>query len=398
MSRRSQVSADDARVAWVSGAYGYNGDLIYFRDIFAEFARRFPQGIVPVVRTFPVDRYPELPLLPILSFIRLGRSRRKVGDIEYLGVFRVPTPATLVRLLKTRAQAYILIEFSPTALAGFVTARLSRRRTVLLLESDPAFRGAPGGRLSLMVKRFVARRADAIVVSNRLGERFLRETLRVRHDRVVVGPYLTSAPALPVRVTAAAPAAGSAGDAAPTPARILFLNSVTRRKGIGLLVEALADLPAELRDAWTLDVVGSGDELENLRSRTAELGLTDRVRFHGRVGYADTGSFYSDADLVVCPTLADYRSLNGFEAVNAGKPVLISKYDGAHFELVEAAPAVTVIDPRDHEALTAALAAALDPEALASAKRLAERVPAEFTVERVGENLERAVRMALARR
>lgn len=391
MRRHAPADASEARVAWVSGAYGYDGDLIYFRDIFAEFARRFPRGVVPVARTFPVERYPELPLVPILAFLRLKRSRRRVGDVEYLGVYRVPTPAALWRLWRTRADAHILIEFSPTALAGFAVARLSRRRVVLLLESDPAFRGAPGGRLSLLVKRFVARRADAVQVSNRLAERFLRETLGVTHDRVVVGPYLTSEP------TSRGAAEPESSSGATRPARLLFLNSVTRRKGIGLLVEALADLPPERRDAWTLDVVGSGDELEPLRERVAALGLADRVRFHGRVGYADTGRFYRDADLVVCPTLADYRSLNGFEAVNAGKPVLISRYDGAHFELAEAAPGATVIDPRDHEAMTAALAAALEPEALAEAQRAAAQVPPDFTIERVGENLQRALLMALRR-
>ena len=126
------------------------------------------------------------------------------------------------------------------------------------------------------------------------------------------------------------------------------------------------------------------------------LGLDARVRFHGRVAYADTGRFYTDSDLVVCPTLADYRSLNGFEAVNAGKPVLISTYDGAHEEIVAVAPAATVIDPRDHEALTAALAAALDPAALAAAQRAAAQVPPDFTVDRVGENLARAVTIALS--
>jgi glycosyltransferase involved in cell wall biosynthesis len=387
MTVHAQVAAADARVAWVSGAYGYNGDLIYFRDIFEEFARRFPSGIVPVDRAFPVGRYPELPLRPILAFIRLKRSRRRVGDIEYLGVYRVPTLGAIARLLRTRAHAHILIEFSPTSLAGFVVARLARRRTVLLLESDPSFRGAPGGRLSLMVKRFVARRADAIVVSNRLGENFLRRTLGVTHDRVVVGPYLTSAPVAP-----SGRPAGTTG-----PARILFLNSVTKRKGIGLLVEALAQLPPERGEAWTLDVVGSGDELEPLRQRVTELGLDGRVRFHGRVGYAETGRFYADSDLVVCPTLADYRSLNGFEAVNAGKPVLISKYDGAHEEIVAVAPAATIIDPRDPAQLTAALAAALDPEALEKAKNAAADVPPDFTVERVGENLARAVTIALGR-
>lgn len=145
MARKDRTEAGEPpRIVWVSGAYGYDGDLIYFRDVFAEFVRRFPGGEIPVRRDFPVERYPELPLRPLLRFIRLGRSRRRVGDVEYLGVYRIPTPGTFVRLLRERAAAHILIEFSPTSLTGFVAARLTRRRVVLLIESDPAFRGAPG--------------------------------------------------------------------------------------------------------------------------------------------------------------------------------------------------------------------------------------------------------------
>jgi UDP-glucose:(heptosyl)LPS alpha-1,3-glucosyltransferase len=131
--------------------------------------------------------------------------------------------------------------------------------------------------------------------------------------------------------------------------------------------------------------------------RLAELGLADRVTLHGRVGYGETGRFYAAADVVICPTLADYRSLNGFEAVNAGKPVLISRYDGAHEEIAAVAPAARVIDPRDHDALVAALAAVLEPGALADLKRAAARVPPDFTLERVGDNLARAITMALER-
>ena len=76
-----------ARAVWISGAYGYNGELLYFRDIFAEFARRFPSGVVPVSRDFPTGRYPGIPLAPIFGFHRFGRSRRLVGGVEYTGVF-----------------------------------------------------------------------------------------------------------------------------------------------------------------------------------------------------------------------------------------------------------------------------------------------------------------------
>ncbi|TFD31726.1 glycosyltransferase family 4 protein [Cryobacterium cryoconiti] len=375
------------RVAWVSGAYGYNGELVYFQDIFAEFLRRFPNGIIPVAKDFPVGRYPGLALSPILAFHRLGRTRRNVGDITYIGVRRLPTAATWVRLIRLRADVFILIEFSPTSLVGFLIARATRRRIVLLIESDPSYRGAPSGRLSLAIKKFVAERVDAVLVSNEIGANFVRDTLRVSEAKTVVGPYLTSCPA---PLTEGAPA-----ERPPGVVRILFLNSLTARKGLAELIQALAAV-AGARTRWVLDVVGTGIELEAIRRQVDALGLGDNVVFHGRVAYTGIGPFYSSADLVVCPTLADYRSLGGFEAVNAGKPVLVSCYDGAHQEILRYAPAARLIDPRDTASFTSVLEQfILDEPALEAARRAAGSPPEQFSMTSVGGNLQSAVLLAL---
>ncbi|MFF2029042.1 glycosyltransferase family 4 protein [Arthrobacter sp. NPDC058192] len=377
------------RAVWISGAYGYGGELLYFRDIFAEFSRRFPAGIVPVARDFPADHYPDLPLAPILGFHRFGRVRRTVGGVPYVGVRRIPTVASWWRLFRLRADVFILIEFSPTALVGFLVAKLSGRRTALLIESDPRYRGAPGGRLSLSIKRMVVRRVDTVLSSNQIGARFLREVLGADPDRITVGPYLTS---LPPGADAGAALRKEHG----TRIRLLFLNSVTDRKGLLQLVQALEALPEAARERWVLDVVGSGSGLEPVLVAVQALGLSENVIFHGRVPYEETGKYYAGSDLVVCPTLADYRSLGGFEAVNAGKPVLVSCYDGAHQEVLASSPAAFLIDPRDRRGFTEVLEQLLlNESALRGAQHAAAAVPSPFSVEGVGSNLQRAVLMAV---
>jgi glycosyltransferase involved in cell wall biosynthesis len=390
MSAFEKDKLSAVRVVWISGAYGYNGELLYFRDIFAEFRRRFPAGIVPVARNFPTDRYPELPLAPIFGFHRIGRFRRTVGGVPYVGVIRIPTIASWWRLLRLRADVFILIEFSPTALVGFVVAKLSGRRTLLLLESDPRYRGAPGGRLSVGIKRMVVRGVNAVLSSNEIGARFAREVLGADPDRITVGPYLTSLP--PGAEANGAPEKGHG-----TRVRLLFLNSVTDRKGLLQLVQALAELPETARERWVLDVVGTGTGLESVRVAVLALGLRENVVFHGRVPYEETGKYYAGSDLVVCPTLADYRSLGGFEAVNAGKPVLVSCYDGAHHEILASSPAAFLIDPRDRSGFTRVLEQLLlNESALRAAQHAAAAVPTQFSVEGVGGNLQRAVLAAFS--
>lgn len=376
------------RVAWISSAYGYNGELVYFQDIFAEFHRRFPLGIIPVNREFPVDRYPGLPLVPMLGFHLLGRTSRSVGDVTYVGVRRIPTLATWWRLVRLRVDAHLLIEFSPTALVGFIVAKAGRRSTVLMIESDPSYRGAPAGRISRAIKRFVAQRVDVVLVSNEIGAAFVRDELCVSGDKMLVGPYLTSCP------TGMQPSEpiGGRGDRV----RLLFLNSIVARKGLTELIDALAALPFASRDRWVLDVVGDGSELQAIRQRVADVGLTANVVFHGRTPWNETGRYYANSDLVVCPTLADYRSLGGFEAVNAGKPVLVSRYDGAHAEILRYAAGARLIDPRDLPAFTMILEELiLDDEAFAATRQAAAAVPERFSLRSVGQNVENAVDLAI---
>jgi glycosyltransferase involved in cell wall biosynthesis len=176
--------------------------------------------------------------------------------------------------------------------------------------------------------------------------------------------------------------------------RFLFLNSLQRRKGLHLLLVALADLPEHTRD-WSLDVVGDGPERAALQQQVVELGLGDRVRFHGRRAHDEVAADYARAHVVVCPTLGDYRSLAGFEAVNARRPVVLSTRDGAAEEIVDSGAAAVAVDPVGTPALAEVLASFLrDDSHLATQLEIASAPPYRFSVDAVGANLEAAIRAA----
>jgi glycosyltransferase involved in cell wall biosynthesis len=63
------------------------------------------------------------------------------------------------------------------------------------------------------------------------------------------------------------------------------------------LVEAMALVEARLPVRAL--VVGDGEGLEYLRSRTAELGIENRVRFVGRVPYAELSTYIALMDIAV---------------------------------------------------------------------------------------------------
>jgi glycosyltransferase involved in cell wall biosynthesis len=373
------------QVAWVASAFGFGDDLAYFTQVFGAYVRSLPGAVVLVRADFPVERYPDLPLAPVLDFWVVRIRDTLASGAVYEGLRRFPRPRTLGVLWRLRAQTLIVTEFTPITMVAWLAGRVRGSRTVLLIESDPAFRGGETSGMSRVIKSFVARHSHAVLTSNRLGAAFCREALRVPSDRLVVGPYLTSALDGVSPPPAIAPGKGI---------RLLFLNSLNERKGLSQLLRALAE-PAVSASAWHLDVVGSGPSEQDLRGLVTELSLSERVTFHGRVPHDQVAGHYSRCHVVVCPSLGDYRSLAGFEAVNARRPVLVSSRDGAADELRAALPdSVVVVDPLDHSALVDAVRKLTDPSWVASAIDAAAAPPSVFSVDAVGEHLAAAVSVA----
>lgn len=376
-------------MAWVASSFGFGDDLAYFAQVFGAFADACPGAVVLMRSDFPVDRYPDLPLVPALDFWALPTRRTLASGVTYRGHRRVPRPRTLRTLWRVRPETLIVTEFTPTALVAWSVARLRRSRTVVLVESDPRFRAGRTGRVARLVKRFVAQGSDAVLTANAAGARFCTHVLGVPAERLVVGAYLTSDP----EGVSTPPALQS-----ESCVRLLFLNSLNERKGLRQVLEALALLPAVPGSSWHLDVVGTGSSANDLRRLTRTLALAERVTFHGACEHDDVGAYYSRCHVVLCPSLGDYRSLAGFEALNARRPVLVSTLDGAAEELHAVAPnSVFVVDPLARPALLATLARLTDPGVVARALESAATPPGNFTPSAIGQNLAAAVKLAARR-
>ena len=67
------------------------------------------------------------------------------------------------------------------------------------------------------------------------------------------------------------------GDGAARGEGLLFVGRLTEQKGVDKLLRALARQRVPAR----LDVVGDGPEADALRTLAGELGIADRVRWHG---------------------------------------------------------------------------------------------------------------------
>ena len=100
--------------------------------------------------------------------------------------------------------------------------------------------------------------------------------------------------------------------------RLLFVGRLMPQKGIDLLLEALALLPADVG----LDVVGDGPDRPSLEARALTLGVGTRVRFHGAVKQFSLPAFYQRAFALIVPSAEEGLGLVAVEAQLCETPVV----------------------------------------------------------------------------
>jgi glycosyltransferase involved in cell wall biosynthesis len=107
--------------------------------------------------------------------------------------------------------------------------------------------------------------------------------------------------------------------------RLLFVGRLIRTKGVRDAIRAMGiarDLPV------VLDVVGDGFDRAECEMLASQMGLRDRVHFHGRVDRQQVDGFYERADIFLFPS---YREPGGnvvFEAMGYGLPLIVSDNGG----------------------------------------------------------------------
>lgn len=145
----------------------------------------------------------------------------------------------------------------------------------------------------------------------------------------------------------------------PHPFTVLFVGRLVQRKGVHVLLEALARLDPGL--GVRLRVVGDGPERERLRGQAAELGLDQRVELLGFVPAEQLEAELSGCDALVLPAVVDAKGdVEGLgvvllEAMSFGKPVVASRAGGIT-DIVRDGENGLLVPPGDTGALGAALA------------------------------------------
>ncbi len=136
--------------------------------------------------------------------------------------------------------------------------------------------------------------------------------------------------------------------------RLLFVGLLdpSHKKGVPHLLQALAQL-RHVRDDWHLDIVGDGPPRSEYERLAIDLGLANKVTFHGLKSKQEVGEFMRQAHLFVLPSIWENLPCVVIEAMASGLPIRSTPIGGIP-ELVDEEGGI-LVPPGDAPKLTAAL-------------------------------------------
>jgi glycogen(starch) synthase len=311
------------------------------------WVHRFPEGVAPseVIDQITVRRFdlvlPAMNLAALSAFAPRGRAA--------------------LRALRQAAVDFnpdvIHVQcFSNNGIYATALARLTGTRLVLSLQGETVMDDADIYSHSATLRqglRWGLRRADVVTGCSN----FVLEDARTRF-----GLGSGSGQVIPNGVDMVEAATAEPLEL-PFRRFVVAYGRVVPKKGFDRLVEAFARV-ARTDPAVGLLIGGDGASRAGLEDRAQALGISDRVRFAGRLSRGQVLWATQHASLFVLPSRVEPFGIVVLEAMRAGLPVIVSSAGGAP-DIVREGIEGYVVDPTDTTALADRMGQVLADPALA---------------------------------
>ncbi len=162
------------------------------------------------------------------------------------------------------------------------------------------------------------------------------------------------------------PLSSDTAEAAQADCRLVYFGQLSYRKGVDILLKALAGI----RLPFQLDVIGDGSERSSLEMLAWQHGLEGKINFVGTLPSAELQRRLPSYALSIVPSRFDGWGMAVNESLQAGVPVLVSDHVGAA-ELVSASGAGMVYPAESAQKLAELIQARLLDPSLLSQERSA---------------------------
>lgn len=336
----------ELRIAWLVPSVELGA---YWQPVLREFTKVFKNTIFYTGLVWP-GFDPEAPGANAIQLVGQMQSLEMIKTNGYSRRLMLLSPGIIGHLIQFKPHVILAQAYSLWTLLALLLKPWGKWRFIIIYDGSSPNSDFRDSTIRSLFRRVMSRYADAFVANSHGAQEYLIEGVGAKPEMVFTKTYLVpDATTLQQNIEKE----GAVDEQLKRPI-FLYVGRITPRKGIKPLLEACSILQSQGYQDYSLLVVGSGEQREELEAFIKEHKLDERVTWVGWVEYGRLGKYFQQADVFVFPTLEDIWGMVALEAMVFGKPILCSKWAGAA-ELVSEGQNGYVFDPFKPEELAIAM-------------------------------------------
>ena len=346
------------RIAWLVPSVELGA---YWQPVLQEFAKVFKNTIFYTGLVWP-GFDPKVPGADVIKIVGEMKSLEMTKTEGYSRRVMLVSPGIIGHLLEFKPHVIFAQAYSLWTLLALLLKPWGKWRFIIIYDGSSPNSDFRDSKLRSFFRRLMSRYADAFVANSHGAKDYLIDGVGAKSESVFTRTYLVpNAKTLQQSLEKI-----EIADIQLKRPVFLYVGRITPRKGLKALLEACSILQSQGYEDYTLLVIGTGEQREELEAFIKDHNLEAHVKWIGWVEYGRLGAYFQQADIFVFPTFEDIWGMVALEAMVFGKPVLCSKWAGAAEMVVEGKNGY-LFDPYQPEELAIAMRRFLDcPELIDS--------------------------------
>ncbi len=342
------------RVAWLVPSVELGA---YWQPVLQEFAKIFKNTIFYTGLVWP-GFDPDLPGADVIKLVGEMKSLEMTKTDGYSRRLMLVSPGIVGHLLQFKPDVIFAQAYSLWTLLALLLKPWGKWRFIIIYDGSSPNSDFRDSKLRSFFRRMMSRYADAFVANSDGAKDYLIDGVGAKPESVFTRTYL-----VPDAKTLLQSLEKNEANLIQKRPIFLYVGRITPRKGLKTLLEACSILQSQGYKDYTLQVIGTGEQRDEMEGFIKSHNLEEQVNWMGWIEYGSLGSYFQQADIFVFPTFEDIWGMVALEAMIFGKPVVCSKWAGAA-EMVSDGTNGYIFDPYKPEELASAMRLFLDEPTL----------------------------------
>jgi glycosyltransferase involved in cell wall biosynthesis len=341
----------ELRIAWLVPSVELGA---YWQPVLREFTTLFKNTIFYTGLVWP-GFDPQVPGANVIQIVGKMKSLEMTQTTGYSRRLMLLSPGIVPHLLEFKPHVILAQAYSVWTLLALLLKPWQKWRFIIIYDGSSPNADFQDSKIRSFFRRVMSRYADAFVANSHGAKEYLIKGVGAKPELVFTKTYL-----VPDAITLqhSLDKDKTVEETLKRPI-FLYVGRITPRKGLKSLLEACSILRSQGYQNYSLQVVGTGEQQEELEAFIVDSHLEEQVKWVGWVEYGRLGAYFQQADVFVFPTLEDIWGMVALEAMVFGKPVLCSRWAGAA-EVVMEGKNGYIFDPYQPQELASTMRHFLD--------------------------------------